>query len=215
MHQTCIFDLDGTLINSLTDLALSSNYALEALGFPTHKIEEYRYFVGRGVAKLIEAIIPEPSRTAEVLKKARALFDEHYGTHYSDNTLPYDGIPELLSQLRQKGVKLAVVSNKPDVFVKKIVAQLFGGNYFDAVIGQQDGVPRKPDPAAVFTACRSMGVEPQDCCYIGDSGVDMLTAKASGAFAVGVLWGFRGREELLENGAQALAAHPRDLLTLI
>jgi phosphoglycolate phosphatase len=119
-----------------------------------------------------------------------------------------------LAQLKQRGFRLAVVSNKPDDFVKKIVTQLFGGN-FDAVIGQREGVARKPDPASIFEACEAMGIEPQGCLYLGDSGVDMLTAKAAGMFPIGVLWGFRDRAELLENGARALIEHPSEILALI
>jgi len=214
MQNACVFDLDGTLINSLKDLAISSNYALEVQGFPTHETEEYRYFVGRGAQKLIEDILPEAIRTPEIIKKTKELFNDHYDAHYLDNTAPYDGISPLLAQLKQRGFRLAVVSNKPDDFVKKIVTQLFGGS-FDAVIGQREGVARKPDPASVFEACEAMGIEPQGCLYLGDSGVDMLTAKAAGMFPIGVLWGFRDRAELLENGARALIEHPSEILALI
>jgi phosphoglycolate phosphatase len=214
MYDSCVFDLDGTLVNSLRDLALSTNHALDAQGFPTHDVEEYRYFIGKGVTKLIENVLPEASRTPEIILRTREMFDRHYGAHYLDNTLPYEGIPQLLQALAEKGFRLAVVSNKPDEFVKKLVSELFSG-CFGAVIGQREGVPRKPDPASVFEACSLMGANPKHCVYLGDSGVDMLTAAAAGCYPVGVLWGFRGREELLENGALALIEKPNDLIALL
>lgn len=212
--KACIFDLDGTLVNSLTDLAMSCNLALETLGLPTHEVGEYRFFVGRGVVKLIESILPENDRTPEMMEKALALFNQNYSELYLENTQPYEDIPELLLKLRSLGYKLAVVSNKPDRFTQQLISELFLDE-FDFVTGQREGVPRKPNPAAVHAACLSMGADPKDCLYLGDSGVDMLTATAAGCFAVGVLWGFREKTELIENGAQATIAIPLDLLTLI
>ena len=214
MPKACIFDLDGTLIDSLKDLAFSSNRALEIQGFPTHETNKYKYFVGRGAANLAASILPENARTPEISRTILDLFNEHYDAHYLDTTLPYDGIPELLLKLKSLGYKLAVISNKPNVFTKKLVSELFLDE-FDYVTGKRDGVPSKPDPASVFDACKAIGVEPLDCLYIGDSGVDMQTAKAAGIFSVGVLWGFRDRTELLENGAQALIERPIDLLNLL
>lgn len=214
MTHACIFDLDGTLINSLEDLADSSNYALKKLGYPVHPVEAYRYFVGRGVPKLTEDILPEAARTPEILKKTRAYFDEYYSVHSLDHTASYPGIRELLHALRGRGLKLAVVSNKPDGFVKELVEKIFPG-VFDTAVGQRDGVPRKPDPASVFETCRELGVSNADCVYLGDSGVDMLTANAAKIFAVGVLWGFRSRQELVENGANAVIESPGELLAIL
>jgi phosphoglycolate phosphatase len=211
MQISCVFDLDGTLINSLADIAASCNFALEKLGFPTYETEQYRFFVGDGAAKLVERIVPADSRTPAVLAETRRLFDEYYGAHYLDKTRPYDGVPELLRELKKRGIKLGVVSNKPDVFVKELVAKLFGGA-FDSVTGQREGIPRKPDPSGVLACCREMGVDAACCRYIGDSGVDMLTAKAAGAYGIGALWGFRGKDELLRDGALALIASPLELL---
>lgn len=211
MQISCVFDLDGTLINSLADLAASSNYALRALGFPVFETARYRYFVGDGASKLIERIVPEDSRSPETLAEGRRLFDEYYGVHYLDNTKPYDGVTDLLRELKARGVKLAVVSNKPDVFVRELVAKLFG-DIFDSVAGQRDGIPRKPDPAGVLACCREMDVDTAACRYVGDSGVDMLTAAAAGAIGIGALWGFRGKDELLRNGAKALIVSPLQLL---
>lgn len=214
MIKASIFDLDGTLINSLRDLADSSNYALARQGFPIYETERYRYFVGRGIPRLIEDILPEDARTPEILAKTRALFDGYYGAHGLDHTGPYEGIPEMLTALRKDGLRLAVVSNKADAFVGQLVTSLFPG-VFDVVLGQREGIPHKPDPTGALEACRKMGAAPADCLYFGDSGVDMLTANAAGMTAVGVLWGFREKEELLKNGAQLLIAAPSEAADLI
>ena len=214
MVKTCIFDLDGTLVNSLRDLAESSNHMLAAQGFPTYPVDRYRFFVGRGVPKLIEEVLPASSRTPEVLAASRQLFDAYYHAHALDNTAPYAGIPELLAEMKRRGLRLAVVSNKPDGFARQIVTALFGKT-FEVVFGQREDVPRKPDPTAALEACAAMGGTPGECLYFGDSGVDMLTAGAAGMTAVGVLWGFRGRDELLENGAKCLITSPAQALGLL
>lgn len=212
MLQACMFDLDGTLIDSLADLAASSNFALAQQGLPTHTTSEYRHFVGLGVGKLIEDALPEHSRVPETLEATRRLFDQHYAIHCLDSTRPYDGIERLLTKLG--GYKCAVVSNKPDLFAKKIVFELFGDR-FDVVMGQREGVPRKPDPAGTLEVCSLMGVRPAQCLYLGDSGVDMVTARAADMLAIGALWGFRTRWELVENGAGALLEEPEDLLDVL
>lgn len=212
-YRGCLFDLDGTLINSLADLAEASNYMLTQRGFPTYPTERYRYFVGRGVPKLIESVVPAQNRTAEELAVCRRLFDAYYHIHALDHTGPYAGIPAMLEGFRGRGLNLAVVSNKPDGFVHQIVESVFP-RVFAAVQGQREGIPRKPDPAMALSACRALGFEPAECLYFGDSGVDMLTAVAAGMTAVGVLWGFREQEELAEAGAQHLIARPEDALAL-
>lgn len=212
-YRCCIFDLDGTLINSLADLAAASNYMLKKEGFPTFPTERYRYFVGRGVPKLIETVVPEPSRSPETLAASRRLFDAYYHVHALDHTGPYDGIPAMLTAFKERGLTLAVVSNKPDDFVRQIVRSIFPG-VFATVQGQRAGVPRKPDPAMALGACREMGAQPAQCLYFGDSGVDMQTAVAAGMTAVGVLWGFRERDELTKAGARHLIAAPEEALAL-
>lgn len=212
MFRACMFDLDGTLVDSLADLAASSNHALAQMGFPTHATEDYRRFVGRGVAKMIEDILPERSRTPETIERTRRLFEDHYGVHCLDHTRPYEGVRELLSDLG--GYECAVVSNKPDEFAKRIVRALFGDR-FDVVIGQREGIPHKPDPTGPLEACRLLGVRPEECVYLGDSGVDMLTARAAGMFPAGALWGFRTRQELVDNGAAALVEAPGGLLDVL
>jgi phosphoglycolate phosphatase len=214
MFKACIFDLDGTLVDSLKDLAVSVNHALGLQGLPTHEVEKYRYFVGRGAAKLVEEVLPEGQRDKLTQEATSKLFNEYYNLHFLDNTLPYDGIVALIEKLKQRGIKLAVVSNKPDLFVRKIVDNLFAG-YFDSVCGHRDDIPHKPDPTIVNEVCSLISTSPQDCVFIGDSGVDMQTANNAGMFAVGALWGFRTRDELAQNGAAALIERPEDLLALL
>ncbi|ADU26633.1 HAD family hydrolase [Ethanoligenens harbinense] len=213
MHLACIFDLDGTLADSLQDLADAANHALRAQDYPTHETPRYRFFVGNGVPKLLERVLPEHARTPETLAHTRTLFDAYYRAHGLDHTRPYTGILPLLDILGKRGVKLAVLSNKPDAFAKEIVTALFG-NRFHPVFGNRPDVPRKPDPAAALEAAEIMAVCPEQCLFLGDSGVDMQTAAAAGMIGVGVLWGFRDRAELLENGAKKLLSRPEDLLEL-
>lgn len=211
MYLACIFDLDGTLADSLQDLADATNHVLHTQHYPTHETEKYRYFVGNGIPKLIERALPEDARTPEILTHTRELFDAYYTVHRLDHTVPYAGIPALLDSLRERGVRLAVLSNKPDAAAKAIVSKLLGER-FDVVFGSRSGIPRKPDPAAALETAALMSVQPRQCLFIGDSGVDMQTASAAGMTAAGALWGFRDRTELLENGAQKLLAKPDDLL---
>lgn len=215
MIEACIFDLDGTLINSLEDLADSSNYALEAMGLPTHSVEAYRYFVGHGAGHLVESMLPKEKRTPEILQKTMEIYRKRYAEHILDKTLPYDGIPELLKGLGQAGFKRAVVSNKPDPDVHSIIKRLFCDGLFDTVTGHRDGVPHKPDPQVIFNTCKALGAEPAHCVMLGDSAVDILTGRNAGMQAVGVLWGFRGREELLEAGAAHLIAAPGELWNVL
>lgn len=161
---------------------------------------------------LIEDVLPVSSRTPEIIAHTRDLFEAHYWDHCLDHTLPYGGIGTLLSELGD--LKCGVVTNKPDAYAQKIVPALFGKR-FEVVIGQREGVPHKPDPATVLIACAELGVEASQCVYLGDSGVDMLTARAADMFAVGVLWGFRSREELLASGAEALIGKPEELIGIV
>lgn len=215
MKKYAIFDLDGTLLNTLDDLAAASNRALAAMGMPQHPVDAYRYFVGNGVAKLIERITPEPCRKdPEVLTQLRKLFDEWYDVHGKDLTRPYEGILKMLDGLLAKRVKLAVLSNKPHQFVTELVPNYFGDR-FAVVYGQREGYPTKPDGSLVSLVLDELGAKPEETIYLGDSGVDMETARNGKVFAVGVLWGFRPKEELLESGAQALIAKPEELFSLL
>ena len=212
--RAVIFDLDGTLLNTYEDLANAVNYALNECGFPVHDNEKYKYFCGNGTDVMITRALPEKSRDNENLKKVRELYFKYYDAHSGECTRPYDGIVNTLSILKEKGIKLAVVSNKID-FMTKAVCNEYFGDIFDFVTGQCDGIIPKPDPSMVFKAMDIMGVTADRCLFVGDTGVDALTGKNAGIFTVGVLWGFRDEAELLENGASAIISKPEELLNYV
>lgn len=180
-----------------------------------HTVEEYRYMVGNGITRLCERALPAYARTPEQVRTLRQVFQAHYAEHGMDCTRPYPGINLVLQQLKARKIHLAVLTNKPDSSAKMLVDRMFGPQLFDAIIGQREGRPMKPNPTTAFEAIEKMGLKPEECAYMGDSGVDMQTAEAAGARGVGVLWGFRRADELLENGALALIKRPDELLTLI
>lgn len=205
-----IFDLDGTLLNTLGDLTDAVNFSLSKRGYPTRTVEEVRQFVGNGVGKLIERALPE----AHVGERDDCLADfrVYYNDHMTVRTAPYDGIPALLDALTERGVILGVLSNKYDPASRALVHHYFGKTRFADIRGERAGVPRKPDPTAVRDMLTAFGTDAAHVLYVGDSGVDMQTAKNAGLFAVGVTWGFRSREILLENGADVLIDTPMALL---
>jgi phosphoglycolate phosphatase len=196
MKKLVIFDLDGTLLNSIADLAQSTNNALEQLGFPTHEIDAYQLMVGNGVRKLIERALPESERTTEKIERTYALFVPHYDQHNADKSTPYNGIPELLEKLQTAGIELAVASNKYQAATEKLVAHYFPHIHFIAVLGQREGVPVKPDPTIVHDILHLTDYLKEEILYVGDSGVDMQTAINAGIEACGVTWGFRSKTEL-------------------
>ncbi len=212
--KTIIFDLDGTLLDTLADLANSANYTMEQMGYSVHPLESYRYFVGNGVPKLLERCLPEDKRTPENIEAARAIFAEHYNTHFADKTRPYDGVSELLEKLKSSGVKMAVASNKSDDFTKSLVKRFFG-DVFDMVQGGKADVPKKPAPDIVYGIMEKLGAVPENTYFAGDSNVDMYTAKNAGITAIGCLWGFRTKEELVEGGADHLAESPSDIYRIL
>ena len=214
MKQLVIFDLDGTLLNTIADLAASTNYALRGCGYREHRVGEYLYFVGNGITKLFERALPEAARTAENVAHMRTLFLEYYTEHNTDHTRPYDGIVRLLDELSGQGVKLAVASNKYQAGTEKLVAHYFPRVPFVAVLGQREGVPTKPAPDIVYDIMQRAGVEKVDTLYVGDSDVDMCTARAAGVESAGVTWGFRGRDELNRAGAAHLVDTPDGILHL-
>lgn len=214
MIKAVFFDLDGTLVNSLEDLATSTNYALKEFGFPIHEVEKYKYFVGDGMQKLIERVLPENSRTAEMQKSVFESFWNHYAEHYVDKTVVYDGIKELLSALRQEGLKLAVVSNKAQEMALEVTNKLLGDS-LDVVCGKQEGYLPKPDPQLTLKTMSDIGVKPEECVFIGDSGMDAATAVNIGCVGIGVLWGFRTEDELLDNGAKFIVKKPNQILDII
>ena len=215
MIKLVIFDLDGTLLNTIDDLAAAGNHVCAAHGWPTHTSEQFRYFVGDGVYKLIERMTPAgAAETPETVQCLRDEFNAYYNSHSCDLTVSYTGVPELLKKLDARGIAAAVLSNKPDTFTQQLCANLLGGR-FAVVHGQREGRPTKPDESLTREILLQTCVRPDECIYVGDSGVDMRTAKNGGLFAVGALWGFRTRKELLENGADALADSPLDVLEYI
>ena len=212
-YQLMIFDLDGTVLNTLEDLYLSTDYALKQCGFPERTIDEVRQFVGNGIRKLIERAVPEHTPETQI-HQVHQVFTEYYEKHCADNTKPYDGIPEVLQKLRQSGMKTAVVSNKADYAVQILCRDYFPG-MFDAVAGEREGIRRKPAPDSVQAVLQALQIPEEQAVYIGDSDVDIETAKNAGMPCISVEWGFRDREFLLHYGAQKIISKPEELLDLI
>lgn len=215
MKKLIIFDLDGTLLNTIDDLAMATNHALAENGYPTHPVEAYNFFVGNGINKLFERALPEEARTPENVQLIRASFIPFYDAHKLDLTRPYDGILELLKTLSDNGVKLAIASNKYQLATEKLVNYYFAETPFIAVFGQRDNVPIKPDPTVVEDIRRLVNAEQAKTLFVGDSGVDMLTAQQAGVTAVGVTWGFRSAEELRTYNPDYLVAKPDDIRLLL
>lgn len=214
--RAVLFDLDGTLLDTLDDLADSMNSVLDGFGFPTHHREAYKVFVGDGMQSLVLRAIPQAHRGDDALAAhCLASMREEYGKHWNVKTRPYEGIPELLEALTHQGIKMAVLSNKPDDFTKEMTAELLAGYPFSAVLGERPGVPRKPDPTAAMEIADQLEVQTGEFLYLGDTATDMKTAVSAGMLPVGALWGFRSAEELQANGAKHLIKGPHELLKLL
>lgn len=213
--QAVIFDLDGTLLDTLEDIADAMNSVLAEDGLPTHPIEAYRTFVGDGVRALARRTLPDGVTDGESIDRFTARMREAYARNWNAKTAPYPGVPELLDAVVARGTKMAVLSNKPDDFTKLCVEELLPRWRFDVVVGHRDGIPLKPDPGGAIEVAALLGVAPQRILYVGDSGMDMQTAVAAGMTPLGVLWGFRSRKELLDAGAAALASVPRDIVSFL
>lgn len=196
MKKLIIFDLDGTLLNTIADLAQSTNHALQVLGYPTHEESAYNFMVGNGINKLFERALPEGEKSEENVLRVRKEFIPYYDVHNADKSQPYPGIPELLEQMQEKGMQLAVASNKYQAATEKLIAHYFPNIRFTAVFGQREGINVKPDPTVVFDILKIAQVAKEEVLYVGDSGVDMQTAAYAGVTACGVTWGFRPRAEL-------------------
>jgi len=214
-YKAVLFDLDGTLLDTLEDLADSMNVVLRRFGFPEHPVEPYKYFVGDGVDNLVLRTLPEAHRDPATVQLCMAAMREEYARRWADKTHPYDGIPELLDALTARGIRMAVLSNKPDDFTKLCVARLLPRWRFGLVAGMRPSGPKKPDPAGARAAAEHFGLRPAEVLYLGDTNTDMQTAVAAGMFPVGALWGFRTADELVANGAKVLIEKPLDLLQLL
>ena len=213
MIKAVIFDLDGTLTNTIADLAGAVNHVLQKNGYPTHREDEYFYFVGTGSYNLVKKASPDGLTEEKLLSMVDEFF-EFYGEHYLDKTVPYDGVPEMLSALKEKGIALAVCSNKIQNMTEKVCEKFFDGT-FTYTFGQNDRFPLKPDPACPLWIAEQFGAEPSETIFVGDSGVDMVTGKNAGFTAVGVSWGFRSAEELKENGSDYIINKASELIEII
>ena len=213
--QNLIFDLDGTLIDTLEDLADAANLALQTCGLDTLPVEQYRYLVGAGARNLVlrclAAVAADRADDEQLVRQLAARFKANYEQNWHRKSAPYAGIPQLVSRLVQAGCKMAVLSNKPDEFTQAVVRHFFPEKPFMAVLGQKEGLPLKPDPAGALLLCRQIGAEPSGTALIGDVGSDMETAKRAGMLPLAVLWGFRPAAELESAGAAWLFGHPDQL----
>ena len=210
-----ICDLDGTLLDSIADLGESMNTVLAADGLPRHPISAYRLLVGDGVEMLAERSLPPRLRTPEVVREMARRMREVYAGRWSVHTRPYEGIQEMLTKAHQAGVTLAVLSNKVDNFTRDMISHFFPQVPFAQVVGAKKDVPNKPNPQSALQLAQDIGLEPEQCIFLGDTKVDMATAVGAGMFPVGVLWGFRDQQELTQAGAKRLLAHPSELAELL
>jgi phosphoglycolate phosphatase len=227
--RAVLYDLDGTLLDTLADVASAANAALRDGGFPEHPLADYRHLLGGGVQRLFAAALPPDARSPEQIARSIAAFRTHYDRSWNTTTRPYVGVPELVGELQRRGLVQAVLSNKPHDFTRACIAAHFGGSDtaaasggpgapigpFALVLGQRNGVPAKPDPAGAIEIAHSLGIAPGDVLYLGDTAIDMQTARGAGMRPIGVLWGFRDRAELETSGAQAVLAAPPELLQLL
>lgn len=215
MKKLAIFDLDGTLLNTIADLAAATNHALSHFNYPTHETEEYKYFVGNGIYKLFERALPEPERTEKNILNIRSQFIPYYNIHNADLSRPYPGITGVLETLQKRGIKLAVASNKYQEATHKLIRQFFPEINFIEIFGQREGIPAKPDPSVIFEIMQHAGAGKEEVAYIGDSCVDMQTGINAGVTTIGVSWGFRPRTELESYHPQHIADRPEELLEYI
>lgn len=212
--KTAIFDLDGTLLDTLQDLADAGNRVLADFKYPQHPVDAYKIFVGDGLRVLMERITPDSVTSSEIDQCCES-FQAIYTENWDKNSKPYDGIEEMLVQLRDRNIRCSVLSNKPHAFTSIYVDRFFPNSEFEVVFGQREGVNKKPDPAGAIEIAEKMGVHPSECIYIGDTAVDMQTGKAAGMFTIGVLWGFRDLEELQANNADLIVTSPMEIVEYV
>lgn len=213
--RAIIFDLDGTLLDTLADIGDSVNRMLVEYGFPSHTIDDYRRFIGNGIKMLVHRALPIAGRSEEMVDTCVHRAREIYWENWKNKTRPYSGITDLLGNLQKKDLPLAVLSNKPHDFTVRYVDAYFPEVTFSVVMGQTDQFPVKPDPASALEIARQMDIAPSKFLFVGDSAVDVQTANAAGMHSVGVAWGFKGPKELVENGCQALVKKPLEILALL
>ena len=212
MRRLCIFDLDGTLLDTVADLAQATNYALSMLGYPVHPIENYKIYCGRGIYNLFRAALPEDGRTEENVLRMKGFFLEHYSAHMTDLTRPYPGIVEMMEDLCSKGAYIALASNKYQEGAEKLMRHFFPEVPFVRILGQREGQPMKPDPRIIEECLeRCPGLGREDVVYVGDSDVDMQTGAAASVRTIGVLWGFRSRKELERYSPYRIVSTPKEL----
>lgn len=216
MYKACIFDLDGTLLDTIESIAVNVNKALAKYGFEPHEIEEYKHFVGDGQEKLIErSLIASGDTELKMFEEVSAEYKRIFAEGCILNVKPFDGIRELLDTLKSNGIKLAVLSNKNHENAVTSVHEMFGAQYFDFILGKKDGIKLKPDPQCVQVTLNGLNVDKSECVYIGDMLTDMLTGKGSGIFTVGVKWGFGGEEALRKGNADVIIDRPEQLLPIV
>ncbi len=213
--QALIFDLDGTLIDSLADLAEAINRMLDAHGYPRRELSLFPEFIGDGMRKLVVRALPDDVTDAAVIDACVIDYQQHYESLWHDQTVPYPGIVETLTELRRRGVPLGVLSNKPQYFTELCCAHFFSAGTFDLVLGARESVPRKPHPAAAGEIAARFGLPLEACAYVGDSGIDMEFATRAGLHGIGVRWGFRSEAELLAHGARRIISEPHELLAMV
>jgi len=212
LFQAALFDLDGTLLDTIDDLADSMNQVLVSYGLKPYPVHRYFYFVGDGMQTLTHRVLSEQAADLSLLEPCAAAMRQNYSNNWSKKTKPYPGIVEMLRELTRHKVKIAVLSNKPHEFTQIMVRHYFKDFYFEAIEGQKTGVPKKPDPSAAIQIAKSINLMPEAFAYLGDTNTDMKTARSAGMFAVGALWGFRKADELIESGAEQLIDKPTDFV---
>ena len=214
-YKAILFDLDGTLLNTLEDLGDAVNRVLKREGLPAHSLSAYRHFIGDGVVMLMSRALPEHKRNDATIRSLVKAFRRDYGKNWNVKTKPFEGVPGMLDALSRRSIRMAVLSNKPHVMTRRCIEELLPDWTFDVVLGQRENVPRKPDPSGALEVADHLNLLPQQVLYLGDSAVDMLTARAAGMFAIGALWGYRSMDELRGAGAQALIDRPGDVLSFL
>lgn len=212
-YKAVIFDLDGTLVNSIEDIADAMNEALKKYNYPTHSYEEYKVFIGNGIKNLVSKALPENHRDEAQVRRSFESMMAIYREHCSDKTKPYDGIIELLDSLKSRNIKMCILSNKEHKYAKKVTSKLLP-NYFESVDGLTSEALKKPNPIKAIEISNFLNLKPEDIIYVGDTDVDMQTANNANMLAVGVTWGFREKQELIDNGAKVILEHPLELMEI-